>query len=265
MKIITLTTDFGTGDDEANVLKGVIWSIAPETHIADLSHEIAPQDVLQGALMLERCSPYFPEGTIHVAVVDPGVGTDRRGLAARFGPLAFVGPDNGLLTLLLRRAEENRWPVEITSLENPQYWLPVVTSVFHGRDVFAPVAAHMANGVPLSEFGSPVNNPIRLEIPEPQRSGLGWKAQVIAADHFGNLSTRIRPGHLDGMGTVAVRLGGVEIRGLVKTFGERPPGELVALFNSSDFLDVSVVNGNAAQKLGVKPGDPIEVYPLSST
>lgn len=262
MNFLTLTTDFGSGDDEAGVLKGVIWSIAPDAQIADLSHEVTRHNILEGALLLERCTPYFPEGSIHVAVIDPGVGTDRRAIAARLGGQCFVGPDNGLITLMLRRAQSQGQPVEIVHLDRPQYWLPAVSDVFHGRDVFAPAAAHLANGVPLLELGTPISDPLLLTIPEPQRTSAGWVCPVVAVDHFGNLSTRIRPEQIEDMGMVVVRIKGRQIHGLVHTFGERPAGELVALFNSAGFLDISVVNGNAAQTLGAAPGDVVEIYSL---
>lgn len=256
---ITLTTDFGLGDHEAGVLKGVIWRIAPQAKIADLSHDISPQDVMGGALLLARCTSYFPAGTIHIAVVDPGVGTRRRGLAARIGAHYFVGPDNGLITLLLEKAETNRQPVEFVSLENPHYWLDEVSNVFHGRDVFAPVAAHLANYVSLAELGSIVKDPVRLNIPKPVKTHQGWKAQIIHIDYFGNLGTNIRLEHLTGNKDVRVRVAGQEIRGLVKTFGERQVGELVALIDSNGILAISVVNGNAAARLGADIGDPVEL------
>lgn len=256
---ITLTTDFGIGDHEAGVLKGVIWRIAPQAKIADLSHDISPQDVIGGALLLARCTSYFPAGTIHVAVVDPGVGTGRRGLAARIGDHYFVGPDNGLFTLLLKKAEANQQLVECVSLENPHYWLDEVSNVFHGRDVFAPVAAHLANHVSLDELGSIVKDPVRLNFPEPVRTHQGWKSQIIHIDYFGNLGTNIRIEHLAGNKDIRVRVAGQEIRGLVKTFGERPVGELVALIDSNDTLAISVVNGSAAARLEAHIGDPVEL------
>ncbi len=258
-RVITLATDFGAGDSEAGVLKGVIWKIAPGTHIADLSHEIGPQDVLEGALLLERCTPYFPAGSIHVGVVDPGVGTRRRAIAAQLGDQGFVGPDNGLFTLMLARAEALGGPIQIVKLDQPQYWLPTVTDVFHGRDVFSPAAAHWANGVPLEALGTPMADPVRLEVPEPQRIPGGWRAQIIHVDHFGNLSTRLRREHLGDTRSLRVHILGRQIDGLVKTFGERPSGALVALFNSSGTLDISVVNGSAADALGAQAGDPLEV------
>ena len=173
MTVITLTTDFGSGDHEAGVLKGVIWAIAPDVKIADLSHDIAPHAVIEGAILLWRAAPYFPDGTIHVVVVDPGVGTSRRGIAAHLGSQYFVGPDNGLVSLLLDEAERNSEHCEFVHLDQPRYWLPEVTSVFHGRDIFAPVAAHLARGVALSSLGRFITDPTILDIPKPN-SYLTW-------------------------------------------------------------------------------------------
>jgi len=259
MAVISLTTDFGTGDFEVGVLKGVIWKIAPQVKITDLSHEIGPQNVLEGALLLGRCTPYFPEDSLHVVVVDPGVGTKRRVITARCGPQYFVGPDNGLVTLMLERAEQNGWPVKIVSADQPKFWLPNISNVFHGRDIFSPLAAHIANGVPLSQIGTPIDDPVRLEIPQPQRTESGWKAQVMNTDHFGNLATNLRVEHLDGMDDLIVRIKDVTIRGLSQTFGEQPSGSLVALINSEGFLEIAEVNGSAAHHLNAITHDLVEV------
>jgi S-adenosylmethionine hydrolase len=259
MTVITLTTDFGTGDHEAGVLKGVIWKIDPQVHIADLSHDISPHDILEGARLLWRVAPFFPDGTIHVAVVDPGVGTSRRGLAAQLGSQYFVGPDNGLLSLLLARAEGSNQTTSFVHLDRPEYWLPEVSNVFHGRDIFAPVAAHLASGIPLSSLGTLISDPVRLGIPEPTRTPRGWLGQVIHIDHFGNLSTNINISHLKTSKEVMLNIKGEQIVGLVSTFGERPVGTLIALLDSSGTLAISVVNGNAAQTLNVGVGEKIEV------
>jgi hypothetical protein len=242
------------------VLAGVIWRIAPQARVIDLSHEISRHAVLQAALMLGRCTPYFPTGTIHVVVVDPGVGTQRRGLAARLGDQWFVGPDNGLLTQVQQRAQADGQPVEIVQLSKPQFWLPRVSAIFHGRDIFAPVGGHLAAGVPLSEFGPPISDPILLHIPQPERTATGWEGTILHVDAFGNLSTNLERQHIPSSRLVEVRLAGITIPGLVRTFGEGQPGELVALFDSSGMLSICVVNGDAAARLGVKIGDLLEVH-----
>lgn len=265
MTIVTLLTDFGLQDAYVGVMKGVIWGIAPDVQIADLTHDIPPQDVLQGALALARAVPYFPAGTIHVAVVDPGVGTSRRPLAARLGDHFFVSPDNGLCSLVLTEVEAHGEPVHFIHLNQPQYWLPQVSSSFHARDIFAPVAAHLANGVPLEALGSFIDDPVRLELPQPMRMESGWHAQVIHIDRFGNLATNLRREHLPARVVPVIRLKGREIRGLVEAYGARPPGELVGMFDSSGFLAVAVVNGDAARLLRVQVGDAVEVllYPAA--
>ncbi|MGW8249831.1 MAG: SAM hydrolase/SAM-dependent halogenase family protein [Anaerolineales bacterium] len=264
MSFITLITDFGLKDGNVGVMKGVIWRIAPQIQVADLSHLIAPQNIQEAGLILLRSAPYFPQGTVHVVVVDPGVGTDRRPIGARLGEQYFIGPDNGVLTMWLERSDQQALPVQIVHLDRPEFWLPDVSHVFHGRDIFAPAAAHLANGTPLQAMGSPVHDPIRLSLPQPVRTDHGLSGEVIHVDHFGNISTNIRREHLigehfDRAGYPVLRLGGVEIHGLVKTFGERPPGDLVALFGSTGNLIVSVVNGSAVSRLGVAPGDTVEL------
>jgi len=160
---------------------------------------------------------------------------------------------------MLEHAERNAGPVEIVHTDKPEYWLPNPSDIFHGRDVFSPAGGHLAAGVPLSELGSPIDDPVRIEIPRPERIPGGWRSPITGVDHFGNLTTALRMEHLRTLGEVIVRVGRQEIHGLVKTFGERPSGELVALFNSTGNLDISVVNGNAARRLGVGAGDPVEV------
>lgn len=257
--IITLLTDFGLKDGNVGVMKGVIWGIAPQVRIADLSHQISPQNVPEAALILARSAPYFPPGTVHVVVVDPGVGTSRRPIAARLGEHYYVCPDNGVLTLPLERGKREGWPIQIVHTDDPRFWLLEISQVFHGRDIFSPVAAHLASGVPLAELGTPIDNPMRLGLPQPERSEHGWRGELIHIDHFGNVSTNIRVEHLGTPENVTIYVCGETIRGMVSTFGERPPGELVALYGSTGSLIFSVVNGSAAGLLGAKVGDPVEV------
>jgi S-adenosylmethionine hydrolase len=257
--IITLLTDFGLKDGNVGVMKGVIWGIAPEAQIADLSHEISPQNVREAALILARSAPYFPKGTIHVVVVDPGVGTARRPIAARLGEHLYVVPDNGVLTILLEGAEQKNWPIEIVHTNDPRYWRAEISHVFHGRDIFAPVAGHLAAGVALKDLGSMINDPVRLRLPQPERTPGRLRGEIIHIDHFGNISSNIRIEHLGEPEEVTVRLDETEIHGMVHTFGERQPGDLIALYGSTGNLIVSVVNGNAAERLRAKIGDSVEV------
>ena len=259
MSFVTLTTDFGLKDGNVGVMKGVIWGIAPQAQIADISHNISPQNVPEAALVLLRAVPYFPPETIHVIVVDPGVGTQRRPVAARIGEQLFVAPDNGVLTMLVERAESQGQPVTFIHLDKRRYWLPNISHVFHGRDIFAPAGGHLAAGVPLEELGSHIQDPIRLSIPQPERTGQGWRGQVIHIDHFGNISTNILYDHLGDAPGASVQLRGTTIQGLVKTFGERSVDDLIALYGSSGNLIISVVNGSAAGRLGAQVGDPVQV------
>src|SRR5512143_3890050 len=222
MTVITLLTDFGILDGYPGVMKGVIWKIAPNVQIADISHTIRPQNILHGALALARTTRFFPPGTIHVAVVDPGVGTDRRPIGLRLGEHFFIGPDNGLFTMVLERAEEEHEPILAVVLDKRQYWLPEISHVFHGRDIFAPSAAHLAMGVALESLGTIIHDPIRLQIPRPEMiPGGGLRGQVMEIDTFGNLSTNIDQSHLHSLGEVSVLVAGKRIDGLVHTFGDR--------------------------------------------
>jgi S-adenosylmethionine hydrolase len=257
MSVITLTTDFG---NSPGVMKGVIWRIAPQVQIADLSHTIRPYDVRQAAHVLARQVEYFPDNTIHVAVVDPGVGTTRRPLAAQIGRQRVVGPDNGLFTLLFQRAEQAGWPVRIVHTHQTAYWLPEVSAIFHGRDVFAPVAAHWAAGTPLEAFGDVIEDPVQLALPRPYVTPHGVNGEVtLIFQHFGNLITNILPEDLDDWSNVTVRLCGTEIPGLTRTFGDQPPGTLIALFGSSWHLMIAEVNGRAVDRLHPAIGDQVEV------
>jgi S-adenosylmethionine hydrolase len=264
MTVITLLTDFGLRDGYPGVMKGVIWKIAPHVQIADISHAIHPQNIFQGALALARTAPFFPPGTIHVAVIDPGVGTDRRPIALHLGEHYFIGPDNGLFTFVLEQAESRGDGIQVVHLNKNTYWLPEVSRVFHGRDIFAPVAAHLARGITLDQLGTPIHDPIRLEIPHPEPiQGAGWRGQVIEIDTFGNLSTNISRSLLAPLGEVQVRIADRRIDGLVGTFGDRPPGTFIALYGTAHDLIISIVNGNAAHALNVSIGDIVEVYPAS--
>jgi S-adenosyl-L-methionine hydrolase (adenosine-forming) len=261
MQIVTLTTDFGAGDYDIGSMMGVIWNIAPTARLVDLSHDIERHNVRQAAILLDRCTPYFPTGTVHVVVVDPGVGTERRPIAAQLGSQWYVGPDNGILTLMLRRAIQTGQPVKIVHTDNRQYWLPEPSSIFHGRDVFAPVGGHLAAGTPLSELGPEIDNPVLFDFPEPQPQMGGWLGEVTDIDHFGNLGTNIHRDHLVNSGPMKVIYGEHVITGIVRTFGEGKPGDLIALIDSSDYLSICVVNGSAADYTATQIGDPVIVKP----
>lgn len=264
--IITIMTDFGLRDGYVGVMKGIILGIAPEAHIVDITHLVSPQNVSEAAITFNRSAPYFPEDTIHICVVDPGVGTARRPIAARIGAQRFVGPDNGIITLLLAHARREGWPVEIVHLDQPRYWRAEISNVFHGRDIFAPVAAHLAasRDIALTDVGSPMDDPVLLPLALPERTDDGLRGAIAHIDHFGNVATNVRVEDMAGLGDVIVRACGAEVRGLSRTFGERAPGELIAFFSSHGELALAVVNGNAGQRLGARVGDPVEVVCLSA-
>ncbi len=259
MTVLTLTTDFGIRSGFAGIMKGVIYGIAPHVRVVDISHAIAPQNIQEGAFTLWRAAPFFPAGTIHVYVVDPGVGTKRRPLAARLGNQYFVGPDNGMLTPLIEAAEQAKEPTEFIHLNNPKYWLPKISHTFHGRDIFAPVSAHLANGIPLGALGPRFNDPVRVELPYPIKTDTGWTAHVTGIDTFGNLTTDLPASALQNRTDALFRLRGSEVAGVAESYGSRQSGDLIALADSEGYLEIAVVNGNAAQKLTAKVGDTVEV------
>ena len=246
--IITLTTDFGTRDSYVSEMKGVILSLVTDVQLVDVTHDVEPQQVAEAALALEAATAAFPVGTVHLAVVDPGVGTDRRGLVVAAGGHFFVGPDNGLFTPTLRHAD---WHAS-----ESEYRRPVVSRTFHGRDIFAPAAAHLARGVAPERFGPAVDDPVRLPWPEAREGGEGVGGTVIHIDRFGNLVTSIEAEHIAVMladGDAAVRVAG-RVLPLVGTYADLPPGRAGALIGSRNRLEIVVRDGSAAGRLDVGRG-----------
>jgi S-adenosylmethionine hydrolase len=275
MAMITLTTDFGVQDAYVGVMKGVILRIAPEARLVDLSHGIPPHDISRGAYVLCSALPYFPRETVHLAVIDPGVGTDRRAIAVRTPEATFVGPDNGLFTYVL--SEVDGWEaVELTSAD---YRLEHISPVFHGRDIFAPAAAHLVVGVDLRRMGPPVTDPVLLPLPGLTVARGQVTGDVVHADRFGNLTTsvgrltwdgdrltltpafrrRSTPGARFDAGRATVEVAGQRLTGVHRTYGALQVGEPAAVVGSTGFLEISVRQGNAAQQLGVQIGDPVVV------
>ncbi len=253
--LITLTTDFGTRDGFVAQMKGVILGINPRARLIDVTHDIEPFSVLEGALVLKGISSHFPSGTIHVAVVDPGVGSKRRGIVLCTEDQTYVGPDNGLFSLIM---SDNRACI-MREIQNPDYMLPEPHPTFHGRDIFAPVAAHLSAGKPFEEVGPLVHDPIMLSIPPVKENAEGLEGAVIYVDRFGNLTSNIDKAMLNKIvGTVCV--GNVTIQGLSRFFGEVPEGEAMALINSFGLLEIAVNQGNAAQVLGIGKGEPVRVF-----
>lgn len=254
MTLVTLTTDFGTQDGFVGAMKGVILSLAPGTLVVDITHEVPPQSVWDAAFALEAACPYFPDGTVHVAVVDPGVGGERRALIFRTRRYFLVGPDSGVFSLLLERDP----PVRAVSIENRKLMLPKVSATFHGRDVFAPTAAHLVRGVPLERFGPEVDDWVCLSLPSPGRKGDIVVGRVVHVDRFGNLMTNVRREHLPfPPEEVEVRVGGVGMR-IYPAYAFVARGAPLALFGSTGRLEVAVREGSAREALGAGEGE--EVY-----
>jgi S-adenosylmethionine hydrolase len=256
---ISLTTDFGNQDGFVGVMKGVIWGIAPNANIADITHDIPPQNIRLGAYALWRVVPYFPPGSVHIAVIDPGVGTQRRPIGLKIGEQQFIVPDNGLITPILEEGERAGKRIKIFHLNNPKYWLENVSHTFHGRDIFAPTGAHLAAGVLLENLGDPIEDPIRIDFSRPIKKDYGWEAHITIIDVFGNLTTDLPAEFVLGSSNIQIRLGDYLIEGLVPSYGHRPEGEMVALIDSENYIEIGAVNGSAAQITAAKIGDKVEV------
>jgi hypothetical protein len=237
-------------------MKGVIHSIVPGVQVVDLSHEIPAHDVWEGALFLAGAAPYFPKGTIHCVVVDPGVGTTRLPVIVSAGGHHFVGPDNGLLSFLLKR-----WSIEeARQITNTAFMLDRISATFHGRDIFAPAAAYLARGAPIHEAGDRLNTLCLLEVPEPAIDLSGRLCGVVVhVDRFGNAVTNIHRSDLGEARVTAIRFGVETLDGLKETYGNVDPGRPVALFGSSDYLEIAVHRGSAAERYDLHRGTRVEV------
>lgn len=259
MTAITLLTDFGTTDGYVGVMHGVILRINPAATVVDVCHEVPPQDIHAGAFILSTVYPYFAPDTIHVVVVDPGVGSERQAIAVRTARGTFVAPDNGVLSYVLAREPI----VQMVQLSNAAYWLAPLSSTFHGRDVFAPVAAHLSRGVPLSDLGCVVQNAVRFAIRAGHVAEDGTiHGEVVHVDRFGNLITNLSRELLPLGRQLCVQIAGREVRGPVENYAQVSEGELLALFGSSGYLEIAARNGNAAVALHAGPGAPLVVIAL---
>ena len=278
---IALLTDFGLADAYVGMMRGVIAGINPDAHVIDLTHGIGPQDVRHGAVVLADSHRYFPAHSIFVAVVDPGVGTDRAAILLETPEARFVFPDNGLLTLVCRQYDgafgdadpsvpspsQSPAPAGCRAwrLTNPIYWRHPLSATFHGRDVFAPVAAHLSLGISPELLGEPTATIAALALPSPRPDGHTLRGHVLFADGFGNLVTDITADLLASIGvstanrTVPVHIMGHTINGLSRTFHDPRGDGLRALLGSHGRLEVVVVDGNAAHFLGARSGEPVEV------
>lgn len=254
--ILTLTTDFGLSDHYVGAMKGVILGICPEAQIVDISHDVTPYAIAEGAFTIAQAYRYFPPGTVHVVVVDPGVGSARRPILMAAAEQLFVAPDNGVLSMI----DADRPAVRL--LSNDAYFRHPVSRTFHGRDIFSPVAAHIANGVAPEEMGPLLDDYVREDYQKPIPSGpQSWRGRVLKIDRFGNLVTNFS---LHQFGEIAsgnfrLMIGTTEIRLASSTYDGSLPGELFVIAGSSGYLEVSLNQGSAAERIGCQPGSPAEL------
>lgn len=257
MNIITLTTDFGLSDHFAGVMKGVILGIQPEAQLIDISHGVQPYNIADGAFTIAQAYRYFPKNTIHVVVVDPGVGSARRPLLAEMAGQYFIAPDNGVLSMVFAREQP-----QVRHITNERYFLQPVSRTFHGRDVFSPVAGHLATGIAPAQFGRRIEDYIRATFDQPRQTDKhAWTGAILKTDHFGNLATNF---HVDDFRSVqthafALHVGPRIITRLALTYSECAPGELFVVVGSSGYLEVAASEGSAAKTLGCGPGSPVEL------
>lgn len=260
--LVALLTDFGTRDHYAGTLKAVVLSVCPDATLVDIGHEIPAHDVLAGALELAACYRYFPTGTIFLVVVDPGVGSSRRGIAADCGDYKFVAPDNGVLSAVFRESP----PKKVVELTERKYARPTVSRTFEGRDRFAPAAGWLAKGIAMVSLGRSVTNFQTIDLPQPVVAAREITGEVVRVDRFGNLITNIERRtleHFSGGGTIVISTGGRDIARVVATYAEAPAGELCALFGSTDHLEIAVNAGDAAQALRLARGARVQVRLVS--
>ena len=256
--VVAFLSDFGTRDHYAGTMKGVVLGVCLDATLVDIGHDIPAHDVLAGALELAACYRFFPAGTIFLVVVDPGVGSSRRGIAADCGDYKFVAPDNGVLSVVLRETPPRR----VIELTERKYALPTVSRTFEGRDRFAPAAGWLARGTALVSMGRSIVNYQVIEVPRPEVTPDGVNGEVVRVDRFGNLITNIDRRTLEQCAagrTIAVTIGARDIARIVSTYADAPPGELCALFGSTDHLEIAVNAGDAARALGLGRGARAQV------
>ena len=254
--IITLTTDFGLNDHYAGALKGAVLSVNPDARVIDITHLIQPGNIIEAAFIMVEACLFFPKGTVHIGVVDPGVGTKRRLVIIETEQYLFVGPDNGLLSLAAKKDGIKR-VVEITA---PRLFLNPTSATFHGRDIFGPVAARLSIGLDPIEAGREIAGDIvSLKIPRPKRNGMALRGEVIHIDSFGNLIVNIKSADIERLSAkqVSISVKGAALKGIKKTYGLAKQGSLLALIGSSGCLEIAVNQGNASKTLFAKVGDEV--------
>ena len=258
-RILTLTTDFGISDGYVGAMKGVVLTCALDAQIVDITHQVPPQDIAAGAFAMYCACPFFPEGSVHVGVVDPGVGSDRRGIVVETEQFVYVGPDNGLFSPVYEREIVRR----IVAIENTALMRPQVSSTFHGRDVFAPVGAHLLRGISCEEVGPEIEFPVTCDLWGVEERADALVGRVVCVDHFGNAISMIARSHIDEKypdGDFEIVVGKTRFDRICQTYSEVKEGEVLALYGSLDTLEIAVCEGSASRTLGVKRGDEICVY-----
>lgn len=255
--LITLTTDFGLSDHYVGTMKGVILRICPAARIVDLCHEVSQYEITEAAFLIAQAWRYFPKKTVHVVVVDPGVGTARRPIVMEAAGQYFVAPDNGVLSMIYAREKH-----KIRAITNEKYFLKPVSQTFHGRDVFAPLGAHLAKGVSAASMGKLIQDYLRVDLASPMRTGKrAWTGKVLKIDHFGNMITNFRPDEFPDFEKrpFAMAVGMQRISRLARNYQECGPGELFVIAGSSGYLEVSSNQASAAKLLGCGVGAPVEL------
>jgi S-adenosylmethionine hydrolase len=256
--VITLTTDFGIADHFVGVMKGVIAGICPQAQVVDIGHMVTPFEVSEASFLIAQAYPYFPAGTVHVVIVDPGVGTSRRPLLVEAAGQYFVAPDNGVLTMVYANEEKRK----VRAVTSETYFLERVSRTFHGRDIFAPVAAHLARGVKPARFGKAIEDYMRLSFEKPVRTARrGWTGAVLKIDRFGNLVTNFSAAEFPQIEQqpFEMQVGLQYVRHLAQNYAECGPGELFAIAGSSGYIEVSSSQASAAKILGCGVGAPVEL------
>ena len=260
-RIITLTTDFGLNEHYVGAMKGVICGINPSAQLVDITHSVQSFDILDGAIAISQAYSYFPADSVHLVVVDPGVGSARRPIVAKVGTHIFVAPDNGVLSLVYEREES----ISVRHITSDHYFRQPVSSTFHGRDIFAPVAAYLSKGVELAKFGDEVTDYIRFAAPRPKPAGPNsWKGAVLKTDKFGNLITNITPKDIPRLFEASppafkITVGKAEVTRLSTNYAAGAQGEIFALLGSTGFLEISVNRGSAARTTGAEKGAEVSV------
>jgi S-adenosyl-L-methionine hydrolase (adenosine-forming) len=256
--IVTLITDFGAKGEYVGAMKGAILKVNPRCQIVDITHQIGPQNILEASWVLKNSFPFFPRGTVHLVVVDPGVGSRRRPVALKKGGHFLVGPDNGIFTLALEEGEKN----EGYEISREELFLSPLSSTFHGRDVFAPVAGRLSAGYPLRMVGPAVKDFVRIHWPRPQLQEGKLRGQILWGDSFGNQITNIsREDYAERLtgGPILIRGRGWRIRRISRTYSQGKSGQPMALFGSSGLLEIAVNQGNAERQLGCRSGDTVTI------